>query len=382
MNKNNLKIHLVQVLGLLAHGGAEHLVVDLCEKIDKKKFKVTLIVLGEYEKCEPSLIERLQASSVNIIFLNKPIGKEKIKILIKLYKTFKRIKPDIIHTHLEINSIYCAILSFIIKLPVFVQTIHNTKLYYPILTRLFNKRFKKLIAISDEVYDLILNQIKSDKQRIITIYNGVDTNKFSPFGPLSNEILSHYIEEKILKLVVIGRLTKQKGHSLLINALKMLEDKINFVLFIIGEGELKEDLIKLAKELNLEKRIKFLGNQNDIPAILRTCDMYLLPSLWEGLSISLLEAISTGIPIVATDVGSNKKVLENSKTTYKIIEPNNIKEISNGIFQLYKEIQYKDEIRKTNRNKEFNYLGEKYTLSNFVKSHKELYMELYLNNIN
>ena len=380
--KNKKRIHLVQVIGQLKHGGAEHLVVDLCQRINKKNFKVTLLVVGEYKKSEPILINRLKESKVKVIFLGKPIGRERIKIICKLYNTLKRLKPDIVHSHLEINSIYCALISYLFKKPIYIQTIHSTKLYYKYLTRFFLNRFKITIAISDEVKKSILEKYKCKKEKIVTIYNGVDIDKFSPIGPLSNKLLSLTRDQKCFKLVIVGRLTKAKGHKILINALKLIEDKIDFVLFVIGEGELREDLLNLTKNLNLDDRIIFMGNQNDIASILRTCDIFILPSLWEGLSVALLEAVSTGIPVVATDVGSNKKVLESSRIQYKIVQPNSSEAIANGIIDI---INSFDKSKKNHlsdyrdKKETYLYLNKKYSMDNFINKHEELYEILLYN---
>jgi glycosyltransferase involved in cell wall biosynthesis len=364
-----MAIKIVNVIGQLTFGGAEKLVVDLCEKINKKDYEVTLIVVGSKDKSEPSLLDRLMKSQVNITFLEKPLKKGKIKTIIKLFRKIRELKPQIVHSHLELNSIYCAVISFFIHQPVYVQTIHSTKLYYEKLTKKFHKRFNSIVVISDEVEQSFVSKVNCNRNNLVKIYNGIDTKKFSPTGPTTGLIDS---SRDTLKLVTVGRLSAPKGHEVLLKAIKLIGNQKKLKLYIVGDGEKRESLKILSNEMEINNKIEFLGNSDEIPSILRSVDMFVMPSHWEGLSIALLEAVSTGLPVVATDVGSNKRVLESCYVPYKVVTPNSAEEIAKAIIDLSDEIKQR-KVAVTEKN---TYLDPKFDIENFVREHETLYSRI------
>src|SRR5699024_8954483 len=119
------------------------------------------------------------------------------------------------------------------------------------------------------------------------------------------------------RIISVGRLTEAKDHVNLLKAMKILKDKLNSQgmempeLLIVGDGELKEQIKSLSFSLNINNNVKFLGIREDISELLAKSDIYVMSSAWEGLSISLIEALASGIPIVATDAGSNNEIIEN-----------------------------------------------------------------------
>jgi len=128
----------------------------------------------------------------------------------------------------------------------------------------------------------------------------------------------------------------------------------------------------LSNEMEINNKIEFLGNSDEIPSILRSVDMFVMPSHWEGLSIALLEAVSTGLPVVATDVGSNKRVLESCYVPYKVVTPNSAEEIAKAIIDLSDEIKQR-KVAVTEKN---TYLDPKFDIENFVREHETLYSRI------
>jgi glycosyltransferase involved in cell wall biosynthesis len=120
----------------------------------------------------------------------------------------------------------------------------------------------------------------------------------------------------VRSLVAIGRLAEEKSHKTLISAIRLLKERYHSELrpfpktTIVGDGELRGALDQLIRREGLEQDVLLAGIKNDIPEVLRTHEIYVMSSIWEGLSISLLEAMASGIPVIATDVGSNSEIVD------------------------------------------------------------------------
>lgn len=171
------------------------------------------------------------------------------------------------------------------------------KLVFQHLSKIVWKKAKRVIANSEGLKQLAL-EILSD-QEIEVIYNGVDTGEFYPK-------IDKKRGEKI-RLISVGRLIERKGYTYLIEALKGIE---NVQLILIGDGDRKEQLQILAKENEVD--VKFLGRieHENLPGFLRKSDLFILPSLNEGMSNAILEAMACGLPIIATDTGGSKELVQ------------------------------------------------------------------------
>jgi glycosyltransferase involved in cell wall biosynthesis len=372
------KIKVLNVIKRLTHGGAEHLVVNLCSNLNKDKFDVHVLVIEGYrEDNDRDMLRKLEENKVTVHFLGKmQKGKEKLVTLCKIITFLKKNRPDIVHAHLEHCSIYTAVASLFYKRAIYIQTIHNTVLTNVQLLKILSKRFQRTIAISKEVEEVIKSELKIQKNYIKLIFNGVDTNRFNPIGKKSSLIEQNDgTNNLVINLLAIGRLASQKGHKYLIKALYNLINSglKNLKLYIVGSGELQRELEALTKDLGIQKHVVLLGNRTEIPEIIRASHIYVMPSLWEGLSVSLLEAISMGIPIVATNVGSNESLLRQcDKLIYKIIEPCNENLIAQAIEEIIN-LNPKELLQSESRK---NCLPPQYIFSTFVSEHESLYIKL------
>jgi len=166
----------------------------------------------------------------------------------------------------------------------------------------------------------------NQRQEIIVIPNGIDTNQFQPRLETSSR-------DNNFKILCVSRITERKGIKYLIKATRYLPEKA--ILEIIGEGNEKEKLDKLADDLKLEDRINFLGldNHDDLPEIYSQADIFVLPSLNEGMSNTILEALASGLPIIATDTGGTKELLTDGKNGF-IIKMKDSQDISEKIKRL------------------------------------------------
>lgn len=287
----------------LGYGGAERLLLDFMRYADRQAFDYEVISMvrgGELEKDFKRLGVPLE-----ILYKKTKLG---IGIFFKLYNHFKKQKPDIVHTHLFGADLWAGFAAYFAGVPVIVKTEHNVNLQEGFVKK-FTKRltkfvFKKLVAVSPSVAEYMVMTEKMPKDKIRVIYNGIDLQRFNPKEGRA------FSSPPVL--INISRFEEQKGHKYLVEALKKIE-QLPWILWLVGEGSLRSDIEKRVADLGLAKRVKFLGQREDIPNLLSQSDIFVFPSLWEGLGIAALEAGAVGLPIVATNVTGIRDIFEDNK---------------------------------------------------------------------
>jgi len=236
-------------------------------------------------------------------------------------------KYDFCHAFFGIPCGYIAMklgIPYIVSLRGSDVPFHNERYYlldlfiFKNLSKKIWKNSREVIANSEGLRQLAL--YTNQNQNIIVIPNGIDTNLFSPKKKNKGE-----------KTIIIstGRLSKIKGYEYLIKALK---DKKDFVLWLVGEGDLREKLEKLSKKNNINT--KFFGRKNhkEIIKLLQKSDLFVMPSLNEGMSNSILEAMACGLPIITTDTGGSKELIRGNGF---IVKKANSLELKNAILKYH-----------------------------------------------
>lgn len=317
-------VHLVSSLGI---GGAEKFAADLCVEQSKAGNKIYLITLdrardiGKNEAYEQSLKEELVENGVQVLFYESISRKSLFKTLLSLRKMLLEIEPDIVHSHLLIWSV---LLSFTKKNYISLFTQHTSFLKFPLIHKIFLHRFiDKYIAISDATLNSLVKVI--EKKKIFKIFNGIRSDCFSS--------LPRKLKSEEYKLITVSRLDDIKNHQLLLKVIATIvseDNQLSFSLDIVGSGPNELQLKSLAKELNINSYVKFLGTRKDVPELLARSNLFLLPSIREGFSISLIEALCSGINIIASDVGGNREILNDGKFGY-LFESNNETDLKEGI---------------------------------------------------
>jgi len=206
------------------------------------------------------------------------------------------------------------------------------------------------------------------KIKVSTIYNGVDLERF--------DVADRHFNEEVNNIVAVGRLTPAKDYTNLLNAYSILvslleKEEIVFPrLSIVGDGELRKDIESMIRSLGLEKYVELLGVRKDIPEILRRADIYVMSSEWEGLSIALIEALASGLPIVATDAGSNNEIVENGISGL-IVPIKSPQELAKGLYDLIANRETRESFSKAAAKR-----AEIFSIETCAQKHMNLYREL------
>ena len=280
-------------------GGAETMAAQLAKALNKDIFDVYFIVNHSLDSGR--VLDIVTDKKIKIYSLNENEGMS-FRALRKMYKLLKIIKPQIIHTHLHTYPYVMAYAIFHhVKI---IHTMHNMPKYESTKTgqRILRFLFKHKYAYPIGISSIITSQIEElyKLKNVVTIYNPVDTSKFVPNKKNHDKFT----------FITVGRMSPQKNQSLLLKSFSNIVnyDK-NVSLIFIGDGELKEELFSLTKQLNIENYVKYIGNVSNVECFLNKADVFVLSSTYEGLPMTILEAMSTGLPIISTNVGGVKDVV-------------------------------------------------------------------------
>lgn len=321
---------IAHVIYRLQVGGLENGLVNLINNMPGDKYRHIIICVKEYTDFK----DRIKRKDVEFYALNKKAGND-IGAHYRLWRILRKIRPTIMHTR-NIGTIeYC----FTGKLAGVKYCVHGehgrdmndidgTNNKYIYLRKFMSPFINRFIALSRDLEQWLIKDVNIPENKVIQLYNGVDTDKFSPaetFDRLAT--VSHHLAVEEIRIGTVGRFSEEKDQMSLVKAFISLigrEDlsKVNLKLVLIGDGPLKTKLKEqLEASMALEKT-EMPGECSDIPEKLRGLSIFVLPSLGEGISNTILEAMSSGLPVVATNVGGNPELVVNDETGY-LVKSNN-----------------------------------------------------------
>lgn len=361
------KVRLLFVLPTLKGGGAEKIVCNLMNGLNKDIFEINLFLFNK-----KGVYWNLIDEEINIFLASKIENVSKFSILRSLYKISKDM--DIIVASMELMPTYMAtIVAILLRKKVIgwvhinIDSILNDKnniikfLHRNILLKFFYNKLDKIIAVSNGAKENISKYLSNkNRNKVECIYNPIKINEIKE---KAKEELVETIEKPFI--MGIGRLERQKNFILLIRAYKILLDRgIKHNLIILGQGSQKEYLVNEVKKLNMEKKVKFLGFKENPYKYLNQADVFVQSSIYEGLPTVLIEALILNVPVVATNCpdGANE-ILDNGKYGL-LVKMNDEEVLAEAIDKILndKDLQRK---YKTKSNKCVNRFDDKYIISLF-----------------
>ena len=295
-------------------------------------------------------------------------------------KTMDHYKFDIIHGHGNISSAFFPLYR---KKSRFVFTLHNRTpwmLPYSSLKQTFRKsafnlldlriirHVNRVIALSENMRSEITGRFGIDPSRVVTIPNGVDSDIFFPFKPNSESIKRKFGIDCRYALFV-GRLVEEKAVHTILNAIA----GTNVHLVIAGSGPLLPVLQDLAKHHNIEKQVHFVGllTRNELPILYSNASLFLLPSVAEGLPLTALEAMSSGLPVIASYTSGMDDVISDGYNGFKL-DPNDVQTFRKKIIQILADSSLKESIGKHSRET----VKTRYSWGSIAQQTLDLYREI------
>jgi starch synthase (maltosyl-transferring) len=291
-------------------GGAERALLELVGRLDRTRFRPTVCSLAS----DGSLAKEFSDLGVPVVHL----GMDRlwqIPHALRLLRLLRGGRFDILHTFLFHANVLGRVLGRIAGVPVVLSGIRvaEPRWWHLLLERWTAPLADMLVAVSDGVRRHMIQRAGIPPDRIVTIPNGVDLERFEvPRGRFRS---AEGISESRLVVSMVGRLDEQKGLTFLLRAVpRVVADHPEARFYFVGEGPEKGALQRLCRELEIEQFVRFLGFRSDVPSVLRDSDVFVLPSLWEGLANAMLEAMAAGLPVVVTDVEGVRDVVTDGET--------------------------------------------------------------------
>ena len=242
----------------------------------------------------------------------------------RITTTFAAWRPDIVHTHLLLSDVYAAVARRLTRSPLLVSTVQGLnylwrlepgvarRLRYWLCASLYRgvyASFDAVVTCSAALREAICRGpgLRVARGKTSVIHNAIDVRTVEAAG-------AALPSSPVPRIVSVANFEPVKGHAVLIRALALLGSEFPVRCLLVGDGPLRPRMERLARELGVADRVAFLGQRADVAAIVRSCDLFVLSSLWEGLGISMLEAMALGVPVVACNAGGVPEVVEDGVT--------------------------------------------------------------------
>lgn len=314
------KIKILHVVRPAAGGMKNHL-LNLVRYTDNTRFEVAVA-------CPPNSPTWNEFSEMGVKLVPIPLMGElspakDYAAVRSLVKYLLQSGTTILHAHSSKGALVGRLAAFIARTPVVIFTSHNSIFYeewpqwkkklFAGVERLLARFTDRIITVSDALKQELIEKENLPSKQITTIYNGIEADKFNSKVDTMAIRRSMNIPELGPVIGTIARLAPQKGISYFLKAASLLKDyQVNFL--VVGDGPLRQTLEQEVVELGLQNRVIFAGQRENIAEILATLDIFVLPSVTEGLPLTILEAMAAGTPVVATRVGGIPEAISEGKT--------------------------------------------------------------------
>jgi len=346
------------VIPTLSTGGAEKFVRDTALQVNRELFDLSVIVL--FPRSGSQKERDLEEAGIPLYFLNKKTGLS-LKCARDLKKLIKRLRPDVIHSHLDV-LLY--LLPSYKRSQVKLHTVHSMAAFEAAGV---NKWIRKIafklfgvtpVAIGETVRESIADYYNISPQKIPCIYNGI------PMPTVCRQE-----QGETFSFITVGTLYYVKNHEMLLRAFKACVQRTQkkVSLCIVGDGDLRATLEQQIEELGLAQHVRMTGWMDHVARELCRADAYVCSSIIEGISLSIIEAMACGLPIVATDVGGNKDLVKH-EVNGLLVENRNEEALTTAMLKMVEDEEFHRQCAHASQT-----MAQKYTVEACVQEYEELY---------
>ena len=290
----------------LETGGAEMMVLHLARELDRAGHPVRVVSLHGDETDVAGLMRR---AGIDVVALNKAGGPDPRTVL-RLRAQMRDFSPTVVHTHLPVLEYVLPAARLYGRRVGIIHTVHNlarAETRHRVLRAVNRRAFSHgvvPVALNEEVRSSICREYALPPSAVPVVGNGIDLDAFR--GPQRRGLRGAGA-----RLLCVARLAPAKNHALLLQTVARLRESGRDVsLTLVGDGPLRGRLEELARELGISERVRFAGRRTDTPAFYRDCDLFVLLSDYEGMPMSIIEAMASGLPVVATRAGGVAELVD------------------------------------------------------------------------
>jgi len=365
-------LKILQLISSYGFFGSENVVFEHAMELKKRDVENTIGVFENSHNPHTELYERASEAGLNAVVF-KCNGKVDIGAINAVRTYIRDEDVDVLHSHGYKSNIYGFAASKLTGRPI-VSTCHNwiaadlkTRLYYKIDKRIL-PYFNKVVAVSDAIVkELAVIGVKPDKVELI--FNGIGTERFRDVDRSMRKEFG--IGEGTMVVGSVGRLVEEKGLDLLLEAAASVLVRFPKTVFLlVGDGPLRAALEDKATALNISDKIIFVGIRKDIPRVYSAFDIFVLPSLLEGLPMVLLEAMAAARPILTSSVGAIPKVINDGRQGL-LIPPGDVGAIEGGLLRLLGDRDFSDKLGKGALKRLEEGFSSSYMSSRYIEVYEE-----------
>ena len=315
------RLRVIHVAPGLDMGGLERLLVEFARHADRRRFALRFVSLGG----RGVLADDIEACGWPVATMEQPDGLHP-SLVPRLARRFRNWQADVIHTHDDRAHLYGTFAGRLAGVPRLIHTRHGRNSHLSrrqqMLVNAASRLIDHFVCVSEDIARLTVRHgVRADRVR--SICNGIDVQRFAYRGPRADG-----------PAVLVARLSPEKDIETLLRAVALVvRQDAAFHLDIVGDGPCMSALRRASSALGLDERVRFLGAVRDVPAVLAQAGLFVLSSLTEGISLTLLEAMASGLPVVATRVGGNPEVVADGESGL-LVPPQNPSALAEALLRL------------------------------------------------
>ncbi len=367
-------IRVMHVVDLLALAGMEYGVMKVANRLDPARVAVSICCLRFQADAAKAVLD----PRIPVFALEERVERN-LGLVLKLAGLFRRERIDIVHSHNWATYFYSTLAARLAGVPVHIHGEHGHDSQAPARRRLLIKRalapaVTRFVAVSGDLGRELVQDWHLRPERVRLIANGVDLDRFhaEKASDALRDSLGIPPGEKVV--VSVGGLRRIKDYPTLLGAFSLLRARLGEGrLVIVGHSyyrEIREELDQLAETLGIRDQVIFTGVRQDVPALLRLCDVYVNSSLFEGMSNTILEAMAMGIPVVATRVGGNPELVTDGVTGY-LVPPGDPGALARRVEALLRDPALRAAMGEAARGQ----VERRHRMESMVRANEELYRE-------
>ncbi|NIM90463.1 MAG: glycosyltransferase [Candidatus Aminicenantes bacterium] len=367
------KIKVLHIITRMDKGGSAENTFLTITGLNKDNYEVTLMS-GPVEDSPQDRTKEIEAHDIKYIFIFELVRDisiiKDLKTLFKIYDFLRKEKFDIVHTHTSKAGLLGRLAAKLAGVPIIVHTPHGhvffgyfkpakTKIFI-FLEKLASRITDKIVALTDREKDDYRLFKTTPEEKAVVINSGVDLNRFKELSFTEKQSFKKELglPENALIVGTVGRLAPVKGQEFLIEAVKNIIPKYPSALFMFaGDGHLRQNLERKALEMGIKENVVFLGWRDDVDKIISIYDIFVLPSLNEGMGRVLVEAMALGKPIVASHAGGIPDLIRHGKNGF-LVPPRNPEQLAKYIQILIEDKEKRERMGQAGKKIALNFSKE------------------------